>query len=105
MRHALQLAAKGTGHVEPNPAVGAVVVDDDLNLISEGWHEQFGGPHAEVNAIARAESTQGRQLFVTLEPCSHVGKTPPCAPALIEAGIGEVVIAMEDPVVVLQHVK
>ena len=98
MRRALQLAAQGCGFVEPNPAVGAVIVDDELRLIAAGFHQQFGGAHAEINAIAAAgERTRGARLFVTLEPCCHQGKTPPCADAVIAAGLREVVIGCEDP--------
>jgi diaminohydroxyphosphoribosylaminopyrimidine deaminase/5-amino-6-(5-phosphoribosylamino)uracil reductase len=98
MRRALELAARGTGNVEPNPAVGAVLVDDDLRLIAEGWHERFGGPHAEINALSRAGGrSRGATLYVTLEPCCHEGKTPPCAPAVVAAGVRKVVAAMHDP--------
>jgi diaminohydroxyphosphoribosylaminopyrimidine deaminase/5-amino-6-(5-phosphoribosylamino)uracil reductase len=98
MRRALELAAQGLGHVEPNPAVGAVLVDHDLQLIAEGWHERFGGPHAEINALNQAgPRSRGATLFVTLEPCSHHGKTPPCAPAVVAAGVRKVVAAMLDP--------
>ena len=98
MRHALQLAAHGLGAVEPNPAVGAVIVDDELSLIAAGFHQQFGGAHAEINAIAAAgDRTRDARLFVTLEPCCHHGKTPPCADAVIAAGLREVVIGCEDP--------
>ncbi len=98
MRYALQLAGRGLGLVEPNPPVGAVVVDQHLNLVSEGWHQRFGGPHAEVHALAAAgEIARGATLYCTLEPCSHQGKTPPCAPAVIAAGIRRVVIGTRDP--------
>ncbi|MEZ6145585.1 MAG: bifunctional diaminohydroxyphosphoribosylaminopyrimidine deaminase/5-amino-6-(5-phosphoribosylamino)uracil reductase RibD [Planctomycetaceae bacterium] len=98
MRHALELAAHGLGAVEPNPPVGAVIVDDSLRLLGEGYHERFGGPHAEVNAFSMAgESTRGGQLFVTLEPCNHHGQTPPCCDAIIGAGIEHVIVATEDP--------
>lgn len=98
MRHALAIAAKGIGSVEPNPAVGAVVVDKNRRLIADGFHQQFGQAHAEVNAIADANgATQGADLFVTLEPCSHQGKTPPCADAVIEAGFRKVMIGCRDP--------
>ncbi len=98
MRRALEIAAWGAGRVEPNPQVGAVIVDAQGKLIGEGHHEQFGGPHAEVNAIAAAgEAAAGKTLYVTLEPCSHHGKTPPCAAAVIDAGITKVVIATLDP--------
>ena len=98
MRYALQLASRGLGLVEPNPPVGAVVVDQYLNLISEGWHQRFGGPHAEVHALAAAgQFARGATLYCTLEPCSHQGKTPSCAPAVIAAGIRRVVIGTRDP--------
>ncbi|MBA3312640.1 MAG: bifunctional diaminohydroxyphosphoribosylaminopyrimidine deaminase/5-amino-6-(5-phosphoribosylamino)uracil reductase RibD [Planctomycetaceae bacterium] len=98
MRHALVIAAQGIGHVEPNPAVGSVLVDRGLNLIAEGFHQHFGGPHAEANALAAAgDKARGATLFVTLEPCCHHGKTPPCSRALITAGVERVVVAMQDP--------
>lgn len=98
MERALQIARLGEGYVEPNPCVGAVLVDDDLNLISEGYHPRFGGPHAEVVALQLAgERTRGATLFVTLEPCSHFGKTPPCADAVIQAGVKKIWIGTEDP--------
>lgn len=98
MRRALQLAARGTGWVEPNPAVGAIIVDDALNFIAEGYHQQFGGPHAEINALAEAAGrASGATMFVTLEPCCHQGKTGPCTAAIHQAGIRRVVIATEDP--------
>lgn len=98
MRHALALAARGLGAVEPNPAVGAVLVDSDRNLIATGYHEAFGGPHAEVNALREAgERARGATLFVTLEPCCHHGKTPPCTQAIIDAGVARVVAAIRDP--------
>jgi diaminohydroxyphosphoribosylaminopyrimidine deaminase/5-amino-6-(5-phosphoribosylamino)uracil reductase len=97
MSRALDLAERGRGHVEPNPLVGAVVVRDGV-LAGEGWHERFGGPHAEVNAIAAAgDAARGATLYVTLEPCCHHGKTPPCTDAIIAAGIRRVVAAMRDP--------
>ncbi len=98
MRRALAIARQGIGSVEPNPAVGAVVVDDRLQFIAEGFHQRCGESHAEVNAIAAAGGkTQGAQLFVTLEPCSHHGKTPPCAEAVLAAGFRRVVIGCLDP--------
>ncbi|MEZ6127620.1 MAG: bifunctional diaminohydroxyphosphoribosylaminopyrimidine deaminase/5-amino-6-(5-phosphoribosylamino)uracil reductase RibD [Planctomycetaceae bacterium] len=98
MQHALRLAEQGIGQVEPNPAVGAVVVDSDRRLIAEGFHERFGEAHAEVNALAAAcGRTQGHDLFVTLEPCCHHGKTPPCADAVIAAGFRRVVVGCIDP--------
>lgn len=98
LQRALELAQRGVGHVEPNPAVGAVVADDLGRILGEGWHQQFGGPHAEVNAFAAAgDSARGATLYVTLEPCCHFGKTPPCTRAVIAAGIRRVVIATPDP--------
>jgi diaminohydroxyphosphoribosylaminopyrimidine deaminase / 5-amino-6-(5-phosphoribosylamino)uracil reductase len=98
MRRALELADRGLGRVEPNPPVGAVLVDDRLRLLGEGAHLQFGGPHAEVHALDGAgANARGATLFVTLEPCCHFGKTPPCSQAVIEAGIKRVVIATRDP--------
>ncbi len=94
---ALELAAKGQGNVEPNPMVGCVLVNGD-RLIGSGHHEHIGGPHAEIKALRSAQvPTSGATAFVTLEPCSHFGKTPPCADALIEADIKRVVIATVDP--------
>jgi diaminohydroxyphosphoribosylaminopyrimidine deaminase/5-amino-6-(5-phosphoribosylamino)uracil reductase len=98
MRRAIELASRGAGCVEPNPLVGAVIVDDKLQLIGEGWHERFGGPHAEVHALAQAgERARGATLFVTLEPCCHFGKTPPCVDAILAAGLRSVVIGIQDP--------
>lgn len=96
MQRAIELAAKGIGNVEPNPAVGCVIVKGDA-VIGEGYHEKFGQGHAEVNAIADCSDPEGATMYVTLEPCSHVGKTPPCADAVIAAKIARVVIATEDP--------
>lgn len=98
MRRAMELAARGLGRVEPNPPVGAVVVDDAFRLVSEGWHSQFGGPHAEVVALdAAGDRARGATLYVTLEPCAHHGKTPPCAPRVAAAGIRKVVVSTPDP--------
>lgn len=97
MQRALNLARLGRGTVEPNPCVGAVLVDDQGQLLAEGWHERFGGPHAEVNALARCRDPRGATLYVTLEPCSHFGKTPPCVQAVIAAGIKRVVVGAIDP--------
>ncbi|OWK43132.1 Diaminohydroxyphosphoribosylaminopyrimidine deaminase [Fimbriiglobus ruber] len=98
MKHAVALAAKGRGAVEPNPMVGAVVLAADGSLVGEGWHQQFGGPHAEVHAFAAAgERARGGTLYVTLEPCCHHGKTPPCSDAVLRAGVRRVVAAMADP--------
>ncbi|WP_278465875.1 bifunctional diaminohydroxyphosphoribosylaminopyrimidine deaminase/5-amino-6-(5-phosphoribosylamino)uracil reductase RibD [Gimesia maris] len=98
MHRALDLARRGTGSVEPNPAVGSIIVDDSLKLIGEGYHQQCGGPHAEIHALNMAgEQSQGKTIYVTLEPCCHQGKTGPCSQALIRAGIKKAVIAMRDP--------
>jgi diaminohydroxyphosphoribosylaminopyrimidine deaminase/5-amino-6-(5-phosphoribosylamino)uracil reductase len=98
MRRAVDLAYRGVGHVEPNPPVGAVITDDRLRVVGEGWHERFGGPHAEVNAIARAGgNATGCTLFVTLEPCCRSGKTGPCTGAIVRAGLRRVVIGVLDP--------
>ena len=97
MARAIELAERGRGRVEPNPLVGAVVVRDG-HIVGEGTHDHFGGPHAEVAAIASAgDACRGATLFVTLEPCTHHGKTPPCTDAVIQAGFAHVVTAMIDP--------
>jgi diaminohydroxyphosphoribosylaminopyrimidine deaminase/5-amino-6-(5-phosphoribosylamino)uracil reductase len=97
MRRALRLAALGR-HASPNPMVGCALVDDAGRIISEGWHPQPGQPHAEVFALRGAgEKARGATAFVTLEPCSHHGRTPPCADALLAAGVRRVVAAMTDP--------
>jgi len=98
MRRALELAERGRGRVEPNPMVGCVIVRDGV-IVGEGWHERFGGPHAEVKALAAAgENARGATLYVTLEPCSATGKkTPPCTEAILRAGIAAVVIGALDP--------
>jgi len=97
MRRALQLARRGLGWVEPNPAVGAVVAVDG-RIVGEGWHAAYGGPHAEVGALAEAgPAARGATLYVTLEPCCHHGKTPPCTDAIIAAGVARVVAAAGDP--------
>ncbi len=97
MRRALAEAARGRGAVEPNPMVGAVLVRDGT-LIAVGHHQRFGGPHAEIVALGRAlDATRGATLYVTLEPCCHHGKTPPCAEALIASRVTRVVAAMRDP--------
>ena len=98
MRRAIELARRGEGLVEPNPMVGAVVADASGRVLGEGWHEAFGGPHAEVNALAAAGSAaRAATLYVTLEPCCHHGKTPPCTEAILAAGISRVVVAAGDP--------
>jgi len=97
MRRAIDLAVRGLGRVEPNPMVGAVIVRGG-RVIGEGWHRRFGGPHAEVEALRACRGTAaGATCYVTLEPCCHFGKTPPCTDALIEAGIRRVVAAVRDP--------
>lgn len=97
MRRALELAVEGWGRVHPNPLVGAVVVQDGA-VVGEGYHTVFGGPHAEVEALrAAGERARGATVYVTLEPCAHHGKTPPCTDALLEAGVARVVYAAEDP--------
>jgi diaminohydroxyphosphoribosylaminopyrimidine deaminase/5-amino-6-(5-phosphoribosylamino)uracil reductase len=97
MRRALKLARRGLGKVSPNPMVGAVIVRGG-RVIGEGYHRRYGGPHAEVNAIASAgAATAGATMYVTLEPCCHHGKTPPCVEAVIKAGIKRVVIGTLDP--------
>lgn len=97
MRRALELAWRGWGRVSPNPLVGAVVLRGD-DTVGEGWHAEFGGPHAEVNALrAAGEKARGATLVVTLEPCAHQGKTPPCTDAIRAAGIRRVVAAVRDP--------
>ncbi len=97
MRRALALAERGRGWVEPNPLVGAVVVRDG-RLVGEGYHERFGQPHAEINALRQAgEAARGATLYVTLEPCCHHGQTPPCTEAILRAGLSRVVAAMADP--------
>jgi diaminohydroxyphosphoribosylaminopyrimidine deaminase / 5-amino-6-(5-phosphoribosylamino)uracil reductase len=97
MHRALDLAEKGRGQASPNPMVGAVIVRDG-RIIGEGYHEGVGGPHAELSALRATETrTQGSTMYVTLEPCSFHGRTPPCADAVIEAGITRVMVAMTDP--------
>ncbi|MDZ7834940.1 MAG: bifunctional diaminohydroxyphosphoribosylaminopyrimidine deaminase/5-amino-6-(5-phosphoribosylamino)uracil reductase RibD [Alkalibacterium sp.] len=97
MRRALELAEKGKGHTSPNPMVGAVIVKDG-RIIGEGYHEKVGEAHAEVNAISSAtESVEGATIYVTLEPCSHYGKTPPCSNLIIEKKLKKVVVAATDP--------
>nr|WP_238376447.1 bifunctional diaminohydroxyphosphoribosylaminopyrimidine deaminase/5-amino-6-(5-phosphoribosylamino)uracil reductase RibD [Thiobacillus denitrificans] len=97
MSRALQLAARGLFTTSPNPRVGCVLVKDD-RIVGEGWHERAGTPHAEIHALrAAGEAARGATAYVTLEPCSHHGRTPPCAEALIDAGVSRVVAAMTDP--------
>lgn len=97
MEYAIELAEKGGGFVNPNPLVGAVIVKNN-QIIGRGYHKVYGGPHAEINAFENAtEDTKGSTIYVTLEPCSHYGKTPPCVETIIRKGIKKVVIGMVDP--------
>ena len=97
MARALQLAARGLETTTPNPRVGCVIVRDG-QIVAEGWHERAGMPHAEAAALAIAgEAARGATVYITLEPCAHHGRTPPCAEALVRAGVGRVVTAMSDP--------
>ncbi len=97
MAAALRLARKGMGYVSPNPLVGAVVVKEG-RVVGRGYHARYGGPHAEVVALAEAgETANAATLYVTLEPCAHYGKTPPCVDAIIDAGVARVVVGMRDP--------
>lgn len=96
MRRCLQLAANGLGRVRPNPLVGCVVVKDG-HVLSEGFHQEYGHNHAERNALLRRGDFRGATLYVNLEPCSHYGKTPPCADLIVESGISRVVCCNDDP--------
>jgi diaminohydroxyphosphoribosylaminopyrimidine deaminase/5-amino-6-(5-phosphoribosylamino)uracil reductase len=99
MARALQLAERGLYSTSPNPRVGCVLVRDGA-IIGAGWHEKAGAPHAEINALRKVspgETARGATAYVTLEPCSHHGRTPPCADALIAAGVSRVIVAMQDP--------
>ena len=96
MRRALGLAAKGRYTVSPNPMVGCVIVSDGV-VTAEGWHRRAGEPHAEIEALRNCSDPRGATMYVTLEPCSHHGRTPPCSTALVEAGLKRVVIATRDP--------
>ena len=106
IRRCLELAERGAGQVSPNPMVGAVVVGEGGKLLGEGWHGRYGAPHAEPCAVADVERRLGAKaafalrtstLYVNLEPCSHYGKTPPCADLILEKGIPQVVVGMSDP--------
>ncbi|RTQ47561.1 bifunctional diaminohydroxyphosphoribosylaminopyrimidine deaminase/5-amino-6-(5-phosphoribosylamino)uracil reductase RibD [Hymenobacter gummosus] len=100
MRRALDLAVLGAHTARPNPMVGCVVADAAGRVVAEGWHEQYGGPHAEVNALNRVPAAVDLgqcRVYVTLEPCSHFGKTPPCADLLIARGVRDVVVCNHDP--------
>jgi len=96
MVRALELARRGWGRVAPNPLVGAVLLRDG-EVVGEGHHAEFGGPHAEVQALTSCSAPAGATCIVTLEPCAHTGKTPPCTDALIAAGVSRVVFALRDP--------
>jgi len=98
LARAIELAHKGASAVRPNPVVGAVVARDE-EILGEGWHKEFGGAHAEVNAIEACglEDLSGATLYVSLEPCCHEGKTPPCTDAILQAGLRRVVVASDDP--------
>ena len=97
MARALQLAARGRYTAHPNPMVGCVLAAND-QVVGEGWHEAAGDAHAEINALrAAGDRARGATAYVTLEPCAHHGKTPPCADALVEAGVAQVIAAMQDP--------
>ena len=97
MARALRLAERGRYTTDPNPRVGCVIVRDD-EVVGEGWHRKAGEAHAERLALAAAaDRARGATVYVTLEPCSHHGRTPPCAEALVEAAVGRVVVAMTDP--------
>lgn len=98
MHRALALAARGLYTTTPNPRVGCVIVSPQGGVVGEGWHERAGEPHAEVMALQSAgEAARGATAYVTLEPCSHFGRTPPCADALVRAGVARVIVAMQDP--------
>lgn len=97
MRRALALARQAEGRTSPNPVVGAVIVKDGC-VVGEGYHQRAGAPHAEIEALRMAgEAARGATMYVTLEPCAHHGRTPPCTDALIAAGIAEVYYAIGDP--------
>lgn len=97
MRRALELAERGAGRTNPNPLVGAVLVKEG-QVVGEGYHQRFGGPHAEVVALeAAGEGARGADLYVNLEPCVHWGKTPPCVERIIAAGVSRVIVAVRDP--------
>lgn len=97
MRRVLHLAERGRGRTSPNPMVGAILIRDGL-IVGEGYHQKAGDPHAEILAIQKAgERAKGATLYINLEPCIHHGRTPPCVPAILEAGIRNVIIGMEDP--------
>ncbi len=97
MAQAIRLARRGIYSTHPNPNVGCVIVSQGV-VVGSGWHQRAGGPHAEIYALREAgEKARGADVYLTLEPCSHYGRTPPCADALVQAGVGRVVVAMQDP--------
>jgi diaminohydroxyphosphoribosylaminopyrimidine deaminase/5-amino-6-(5-phosphoribosylamino)uracil reductase len=98
LTRAVELAQRGLGRVHPNPVVGAVVARED-EILGEGWHAEYGGPHAEVQAISACGGVDltGATIYISLEPCCHQGKTPPCTDAILAAGLGRVVVASDDP--------
>ncbi len=96
MQRALDLAERGRHSVSPNPMVGCVIVREGV-VLAEGWHQRAGEPHAEINALRACDDARGATMYVTLEPCSHHGRTPPCVEAVIASGVSRVVIAMSDP--------
>ena len=99
MQRAIELAQLGAGNVSPNPLVGCVITHEN-KIIGEGWHQQFGKAHAEVNAINSVEQKEllaSAEMYVTLEPCAHFGKTPPCTDLIINSGIQKVFVASKDP--------
>ena len=98
MRRALELARRGEGQTHPNPAVGCVIVDAAGTVVGEGYHPRAGMPHAEVYALrAAGRAAAGATAYVTLEPCNHYGRTPPCSRALVAAGVARVVVGVVDP--------
>lgn len=98
MRRAVKLSQRASGHTSPNPLVGAVVLDESELIVGEGWHARAGGPHAEVTALRQAgERARGGTMVVTLEPCTHIGRTGPCVKELLAAGVSRVVIGAADP--------
>ncbi|MEI7624743.1 MAG: bifunctional diaminohydroxyphosphoribosylaminopyrimidine deaminase/5-amino-6-(5-phosphoribosylamino)uracil reductase RibD [Actinomycetota bacterium] len=96
LARAIELAEHGRGRVSPNPLVGAVIVRDG-EVLGEGWHDRFGGPHAEAAALTAAGDATAATIYISLEPCCHQGRTPPCTDAILAAGIGRVVVASDDP--------
>ena len=98
MRRAIQLASLGSGSTSPNPLVGAVVLDEDGRIVGDGYHSAAGSHHAEVKALSQAgENAKGGTLFVTLEPCCHYGRTPPCTKAILRSGVRRVIVGLQDP--------